>query len=373
MPVNLSVLNGIHSDNIFVPGTGSRPPESMTDRLSAVESSKLDTAGAFMGGYKNKIINGSFDIWQRGTSQTTSGMASADRWYFVNVGTSTRTVTQVIATDTDRPYFNSTNILGVTLTTLDTTTSGRGIRHAQPIENLAVLAGKTVTLSFWARATMPMNIETTVQQIFGSGGSPSSPVVSNPKRYNLTSSWTKFSATFTIPAILGKTIGTNSGTDYTNVKFHIMADSVAAENEGLTGTLTPTAGTLIFFSQIQLEEGSIATPFESRHIAQELMMCQRYYENIGVGATGQWESATAWQGAGCFRVSKRTAPTMILRTTSPVIAEINVGNRTGLNSILSWSHTDPAGYYVALTGFTGATAYRLGVLSAGALAANAEL
>ena len=231
-------------------------------------------------GFKNYIINGGFDVWQRGVSQTSSGYGSADRWSFVNSGTSTRTINQTIATDTDRPYFNASKILGITLTALDEYNSGRGIRHGQSIEDVTRLAGKTVTLSFWARATTAMPIETTMQQIFGSGGSPSSAVSGiGATRHQLTTSWQKFTTTFTVPSIVGKILGTDGvHTSYTNCKFHLMADSATVVSEGLTGILQPPNGTIVFIAQVQLEEGSVATPFEQRPYGLELSLCQRYYQ-----------------------------------------------------------------------------------------------
>ena len=263
-------------------------------------------------GFKNYIINGNFDIWQRGNSQTTSGYASADRWNFYNAGTSSRTVEQTITTDADRPYFNTSKILCTTLTTLDSTTSGRGIRHIQPIEDVTKLAGKTVTYSFWARSTNNMDIEVTNQQVFGTGGAPSSTIVVNARRFSLTPQWTKFTETVSIPSTIGKTLGTNGvNTSCTNFKFHLMADSVTAASEGLTGTLTPTAGTLVFFAQVQLEEGSVATPFENRPYGLELSLCQRYYTSkIRFGLYNNAPDTRIIGGSVTFNTPMRITPTM---------------------------------------------------------------
>lgn len=45
------------------------------------------------GTFRNKIINGDFDIWQRGVSQTSSGYGSADRWRNTHAG-STKTTSR---------------------------------------------------------------------------------------------------------------------------------------------------------------------------------------------------------------------------------------------------------------------------------------
>ena len=265
-------------------------------------------------GFKNYLINGNFDMWQRGTSQTISGLGSADRWSMINVGTSTRTIYKTISTDTDRPFFNSHAILSTTLTTLDTSTVSRGIRNSQAIEDVTRLAGKTVTLSFWARATNPMPIETALQQIFGTGGTPSSAVSGiGAERHQLLTSWQKFKTTITVPSILGKTLGTEGvHTSCTNVKFHLLADSTTALIEGLTGTLQPSNGTIVFIAEVQLEEGNIATPFEQRPIGLELSLCQRYYERVDVywrwdGSLGGTAAASVWLK---FSTTKRVIPTV---------------------------------------------------------------
>lgn len=290
-------------------------------------------------GFKNNIINGNFDIWQRGTSQTISGYGSVDRWNFINAGTSSRTISKVIATDTDRPYFNSPNILGITLTSLDATTSPRAIRHNQAIEDVTQLAGKTITLSFWARATNNTNIETTIQQVFGTGGSPSSAVITGAKRFSLTPQWTKFTTTVNVPSIVGKTLGTDGiHTSNTNVKFHLMSDSVNASNEGLTGTLTPTAGTIVFFAQVQLEEGSVATPFENRPAGLELSLCQRYYQKfITDGANGELYSheRVFVTSAGYTYVTK-TIPFKVTMRTTPTVTIPRVFNQ-GTDYDTGWS------------------------------------
>ncbi len=313
------------------------------DDLGNVGSGSQSFNGFGGSGFKNYIINGGFGIWQRGTSQTASGYGSADRWSFNNVGTSTRTIYKTIATDTDRPYFNSSGILATTLTTLDTTTTSRAIRHSQPIEDVTRLAGKTVTLSFWARATVAMPIETTSQQVFGTGGSPSSAVVSNGTRHQLTTGWQKFSTTVTIPSILGKTIGTDGvHTSCTNIKFHLMADSATATSEGLTGTLQPANGTIVFIAEVQLEEGSIATPFEQRPYGLELSLCQRYYET-GILYGGGFIALNAGVRTGTvyYNSSKRTAASIALSN----IAYTNCNSLTAENSSL-----DGFGHYVSAIG-----------------------
>ena len=122
--------------------------------------------------FRNKIINGNFDIWQRGTSQTSSGYGSADRWPCTNVGT-TKIASQQIFTvgQTEVPgnpkYFIRHNVTSVP------GASNYAIM-LQRIESVLTLSGKKATLSFWAKADSIKNIAIELYQHFGTGGSPSS-------------------------------------------------------------------------------------------------------------------------------------------------------------------------------------------------------
>ena len=143
----------------------------------------------------------------------------------------------------------------------------------QPIESVRSCAGKVVTVSFWAKADASKNIAMEFQQYFGTGGSPSSTVNSiGVTTFALTTTWTKFTATVTISSISGKTIGSDNN-DYVAINFWLNAGSTF---NARTNTLGQASGTYEF-SQLQIEEGTVATPFEMRPIGIELSLCQRFY------------------------------------------------------------------------------------------------
>lgn len=224
--------------------------------------------------FRNKIINGNFDIWQRGTSQTTDGYGSADRW-ISNQNVSTKTASQQSFANgqTDVPgnpkyYWRHVVTSGNSVDSL--------IAAEQRIESVQTLAGQTATLSFWAKADSNKNISTELIQSFGFGGSSTLNTI-EVRTYNLTTSWQKFTATVSIPSISGKTIGTN-GNDCLVLLIWLDAGSVFNSR---TNSLGNQSGTFDI-AQVQLEEGSVATPFEHRPIGTELALCQRYFQSIAM-------------------------------------------------------------------------------------------
>lgn len=228
---------------------------------------------AFMVHWRNRIINGNFDFWQRGTSVTgvTNGQYLADRWVSLRVGT-TANVSQQSFTlgQTDVPcepaYFHRIVVTSVA-------NAANYYRIDQLIESVRTLAGQTATLSFWAKANASKNIAVEISQNFGTGGSPSSSVTGiGVTTCALTTSWQKFTVTVNIPSISGKTLGSGNN-DWLGVHFWFDAGSSFASR---TNSLGQQSGTFDI-AQVQLEAGSVATPFEMRPMGTELALCQRYY------------------------------------------------------------------------------------------------
>jgi hypothetical protein len=220
--------------------------------------------------FRNKLINGGFDVWQRGTSQTTSGYGSDDRWNNVHSG-STKTASRQTFTlgQTDVPgnptYFARTVVASVA-----------GVNNIvikqHRIENVSTLAGQTATLSFWAKADASKNIAVEFQQDFGTGGSPSAAV--NTIGVNtcaLSTTWRYFTVTVNIPSISGKVLGSDNNS---NLQLNFWFDAGSSFNSR-TNSLGQQSGTFDI-ANVQLEAGAQATPFEQRPIGTELNLCQRY-------------------------------------------------------------------------------------------------
>ena len=211
-------------------------------------------------GRDNYIINGNFDIWQRGWQQTTFAYGSDDRW--INVGVPTPGATHsrqsfdVGQTEVpNNPRFFSRT----TFTQVPANDFNRA--KIQRIEDVRTLAGEAATLSFWAKADSNRAVEVMFTQGFGTGGSAL--VVFGNTLIYLTPNWQKFIVTIDVPSIAGRTIGANS---YLSVNF------------AYSRPIAPQSGTFDI-AQVKLEKGNIATPFVPNFPFVELMMCMRYYES----------------------------------------------------------------------------------------------
>lgn len=253
-------------------------------------------------GFKNYIINGNFDVWQRGTSQTSSGYGSDDRWQNTN-NISTKTHSLVTCTDTERALFNAKYFSRTVVSSVGGINST--VAKRTHIEGVTALAGKSTTLSFWAKAdgNKKLLVESIQQFDIGNYVSAISPTI-----LNLTNTWTKFSVNINFPSIIGKTITTNA---FTGIRFWFDVGSDTANQLGAT-TMIQQSGTFDI-AQVQLEEGSIATPFEQRPVGLELSLCQRYYERVTAQAFyGQYNiyDTNDFMLDFKFAVQKRVVPSV---------------------------------------------------------------
>jgi len=294
-------------------------------------------------GRKNYLINGSFDIWQRATSQTSSGYGSDDRWYNTHLG-STKTASRQSFTigQTDVPenptYFSRTVV---------STVAGAGnyCQKQQRIEDVTKLSGKTVTVSFYAKADSVKNIAVELTQYFGSGGSPSAVVNVQGQKISLSASWVEKTITFSVPSVTGKTLGSDNNS---STLLTIWFDAGSSFNSR-TDTLGQQSGTFDI-AQVQLEEGDTATEFERRTIGDELQLCYRYYENLVDGVFGV-AAGTSMFLTGGFKVEKRAQPVMSsvgnLRVTDYLISSSTQTSPGGLTT----QNANSKGFFLLVTGF----------------------
>ncbi len=324
--------------------------------------------GGPLAGFRNAIINGNFDHWQRGTSfNSASSEMTADRWRVEKLG-STSTITRQPFTlgQIDVPgeptYFCRlavTSVAGAANLTI----------LRQYVEGVRTFAGQTATLSFWAKADTTKTIAIELGQVFGTGGSPSSNIGAiGVTKVTLTTSWQKFTKTVTLPSITGKTLGTNNN-DLLEVNFWLDAGS---SYNSRTNTLGQQSGTFDF-AEVQLEPGPVATYFEQRPIGTELVLCQRYYEIIGTGQSGVWWNVDNCTLGGKFAVTKRVTPVASLLNTSPRVVEAGIAARTGTNSTISTVNIDTQGIRYDCSGFSGATIGKGAIVESMSLAISAEL
>ena len=309
LEANESVVLPEQSAPPATPATGKRKLYFKDD--GAVYS--LDSAGnenpIDKHGFRNYIINGGFRIWQRGTSFTSSDVYGADRWrhaYADGAGTTSRQSFALGQTDVPgepRYYWRHNRTTAATATSTV-------IR--QRIEGVRALAGIMAAWSFYGKCDLAKTFNLFIFQNFGTGGSPSSQVVTGPQAFNCAPSWSRHLFTFNIPSLSGKTVGSD-GNDYVEIVL---------QESGSFSTFT------LDIAQVQLEKGSVATPFHYRPMAMELDLAQRYYGKtynfetepgtatstgyVEGGASGLNSSAHAIRVHWSFPVRMRTTPTVTL-------------------------------------------------------------
>lgn len=263
----------------------NKPPVNIREKLSELERPIGLNGSALMrtetpqeafslisAGRKNIIINGSMNIWQRGTSflnLVSQGATNytADRWNATRYSSGDHDVTRQEVNHLGFRYaLRSERSVG------DSSETSRYIN--QPIESSIsrTLAGKYVTLSFYARrgAGMPtisgVNLSAYIvyhvednwldNGMFYIGFKNATAITASSKNLLLSTDFQKFELTGFIPSNV-RQIGISFGTP-----------------EGLP---TAIANDYFDITGVQLEEGRTATPFEFLLPMEELELCQRYY------------------------------------------------------------------------------------------------
>jgi hypothetical protein len=297
---------------------------------------------------KNFIINGGMDIWQRGTSISASASTApynADRWQ-INLGANQASTISRQATG------DTTNLPGIQYCARVQRNSGQtgtgAFYFVQSLEtaNSIQYAGKTATLSFYARAGAnfsPTSSYLTSYVYYGTGtdqnitGSYTGAVGLGGQNNTLTTTWQRFTMTVSIAS---------TATELA-LFFAISPTGTASTNDyfEITG--------------VQLELGSSATPFSRAGgtIQGELAACQRYYyqyltgtsQSIGVSTnfgTTQVETAIT------FPVTMRTAPALVVSTGSGYYAVRRIAQSTTTLTIYIPSTNGTMLYGGSFTGLT---------------------
>jgi hypothetical protein len=231
---------------------------------------------------KNAIINGDFGVWQRGAGAFTglTGTYSSDRWTFYGQGSG---VSHSATRETFTPATAPVAGYEGTFFYRDVITSGADAATQmiviQKIEDVRKFAGQTVTVSFWAKAnTGTPKVGMEFYQDFGSGGSGA--VSGTGQSVTISTSWARYSATFSVPSISGKTVGTGSSLF---LNLWLSAGSSSATRSGTVGLQSATFD----IWGVQVEAGSVATAFQTATgtIQGELGACQRYYWRVTADST----------------------------------------------------------------------------------------
>jgi len=363
------VLNG--TEEALCVSNDSKVGVGIANPQRALEiAGDLVTGGTVSAGnplmYRNRIINGDMRIAQRGTSNVLVNptnlfyYGTIDRWKTVAQWSSGQlTTTQQTLASSDTPYqVGFRNSVRYTATSALT---GFSFFYAlQAVElvnvvdfNLGLPYGSPFTVSFWFRSNIPAGsvmcaaVQTyiTVQ-------------MSYVTEFKTTGTWQY--VTFTVPpmttaqgalttdnfnlAIGSLYPGGNNSTPSSNV--NTWQNGINSFGSAAMYNWWNNAGNYIEFTGVQLEKGTVATPFEVRPYATELQLCQRYYEVGPRSGTWYATSVSAGRAIGRFIVPKRAAPTVTLNSgniygVTPT-ASFNSGNNVLMGTIGSTQYNGPS-------------------------------
>jgi hypothetical protein len=319
-------------------GIGTSSPTQKLDVTGGANVSGTVVMGSSF--LRNRIINGNMVIDQRnsGASVATTTLASGpiygiDRWAANGSQNSKFTMQQNAGSVT--PAVGYTNYLGVTSSSAYTVLTGDYFNITQRIEgyNFSDLAwgtanAKTVTLSF--------QVYSSLTGTFGGALGNSAGSRSYPFSYSIPSANTWTSISVTIPGdttgswLTGTNLavqiafGLGVGTTYSGT-----AGAWAAANYvSTTGAVSVvgTSGATFYITGVQLEVGSVATPFERQIYSTQLAQCQRYAFKMTSGngtycyfpAFGAADTTTTAQFVQQFPVPMRSSTALTLTTTGTV-------------------------------------------------------
>lgn len=324
---------------------------------------------------RQAIINGNFDVWQRNVTFTNPAGAAftADRWKITSDAGGGSLPTNIIHTRQAITPGDLLNSFYHYRINPDGAGSSLGASSRYYIQQYIehgtrMLAGlsKKVTVTFWAKSSIgSKKIGAFFIQSYGTGGSPTSDEYINGSYITLTSSWQKFTVTFTLNTLAGKTFGT-ANDDALILNLGVMWGSSNAAFFGGGGAETFVGSGTIDIAQVQVCAGDIALPFQPKSFEQELQSCQRYFEKsykyaVFPGATITAGNDTESINTGTnttsrisfarrFRVQKRATPTFTVYDwagTAGKIDELNTSDTATDNISPSYTLGEQNGFYIS--------------------------
>lgn len=296
------------------------------------------------GAGKNVVINGGFDIWQRGTANTTTASVyTADRWQkgaATSYGISRQTTSDTTNLPTIQYCARSQRTNGSAVTTANE------LGYSIESVNSTPYAGQAVILSFYARAGANMTNSNalvsaiysgtgTDQNIMTTGLTGQATVATSTK--TLTTTWQRFTVTGTI------------GATATQIALYFSY------------TPTGTASTNDYYeiTGVQLELGSNVTTFSRAGgtIQGELAACERYFQIVTGQMCSGSNSTTVYSGLN-FRTQMRTGPTVALSAAMTITdAGADYSQSSASVSIVS-SRANSQGVQISMPNFTSITTHR---------------
>ena len=252
-----------------------------------------------LGMFRDRIINGSMQVNQRGvTSSNYTGTISRsvyDRYYLENLNVNTNSIiniTQNTLTSSDTPYqlgFN--NSLKITINGVDSGASSRWFGGlCQNIEgynisdfSLGTVYSSPFTVSGWFRSSMSTGSTVTLSTRTFSGATSYSYLTNTIVTGS--NNWQYLKMTVP-PLVISGSIITSSNNALQLFIAPSAADGTNTTNSWIgnatytsptTTNWANTVGNWVEITGVQLEKGTMATPFEFRPYSRELKLCQRYY------------------------------------------------------------------------------------------------
>jgi hypothetical protein len=354
-----------------ITGTGGIPAANLTGTLPAIDGSNL--TGLSSGSAKNIIINGNFDIWQRGTSFAAAADATytADRWKYQKSGAMVHTVSRStdVPTQAESGHLSNYSLLATVTTADGSIGAGDYCTLTQRMEgyNSFPIHDKTITISFWVKAT-----GTNVTGVYCCTLASSGHNQNYPTEYTINSAntWEKKTVTLTIDTSAGTWGATNTygmavifpivaGSTYQGTNETWNTTNFGVGTSGMQTTALGTTSNTFQIAQVQLEAGSVASDFEIRNHATELAMCQRYYEHCACSVRVMAHAANNYNNSAInFAVQKRITPT---------IAQYTAGS--SVNGTCGSANSTPQGFRFELTTLASGDSYCIGYM----YSASAEL
>lgn len=273
---------------------------------SAAEQTKArEYLGVGTTAFKNRFINPEFLIDQRNAGASIAIPISAtpkylvDRWYALTTGAAitAQQITGISERQKSLRFTGATSNTGLVLGHRIESANCADWKNQNITVSLKSKASSAITVTWVASYATVSDTFTTVTQI-ATG------------TINVTTSVNSFSFTFNAGANVGNGL---------EIKF---------------STTALLAGATIDFDQMQIEESSVATEFQSRPVQQELALCQRYWEKGDIRIRVSNAGSVALTAAGYFKVDKRATPTLTVGSsivgTTPILFNFDSNTLTGL-------------------------------------------
>ena len=306
------------------------------DDLGNIGSGTQSFNGFGGSGFKNYIINGNFNVNQRANTLSSSSVSNAlgtfmDMWRYSNTSS-----TSSIELSKDAITYAGTtyNALKAIAPIAFNNTSGDVYSVYTSIEDKIAytLQNKVFTVSFLAEVNNAGNYSFNIRKINDNGSVTTSYVKLIPLVVGVNK------VTITVPADSSYISSSSSSGRGLNICFGVGVTGIPNTTEGwVSGNFVSHSNTFKWWNinggylkvaQFQLEEGSVATPFENRPYGLELSLCQRYYE---VGFVKHWSMAS-----GAAQTLGSTSPYRQVKRVTPFVtfSGTTLSNCVGLNTEL---------------------------------------